>query len=100
MLFSDVRTKLLPIEKFEKKFKHCHKSAYLPDWWIPGKHDRGLVEGIDKHGLEYEDICSDTTLPFIEVFKQKLEKVLQTLLIKFNNTLRIKKEQNVRKKNN
>merc|ERR1712080_132404 len=46
----------------------------LPDWWIPGKHDRDLLFGMGKHGIirmEFH-ILNDQELSFQDIMKRHL----------------------------
>merc|ERR1711978_859758 len=46
----------------------------LPDWWIPGKHDRDLLLGVAKHGIirmEFH-ILNDQELSFQDIMKRHL----------------------------
>eukprot|EP00271_Cylindrocystis_brebissonii_P017270 TRINITY_DN4421_c0_g3_i1.p1 TRINITY_DN4421_c0_g3~~TRINITY_DN4421_c0_g3_i1.p1 ORF type:complete len:1619 (-),score=379.98 TRINITY_DN4421_c0_g3_i1:550-4863(-) len=42
-----------------------YNSHELPDWWLPGPHDRAMAKGILKHGFgNWAEIVSDSTLAF------------------------------------
>merc|ERR1712141_893293 len=46
----------------------------LPEWWIPGKHDRDLLFGVAKHGIirmEFH-ILNDQELSFQDIMKRHL----------------------------
>merc|ERR1712062_873604 len=35
----------------EKRLKLCQPSSDMPAWWVPGKHDKELLMGMNRHGL-------------------------------------------------
>lgn len=49
----------------------CRPSLYLPVWWEPGKHDRDLLMGAARHGLNRTDfyILNDPQLSFLEAHR-------------------------------
>jgi len=74
IMFTKLRTNVLPLGKEElqkiiERIGVIEKGANLPEkWWKNGVHDVGLMVGVNKHGFgEWEAICSDPELPFLEV---------------------------------
>lgn len=63
MMFSNLRTKVLPNEKLDKYLKRANKFVQLPKWWIPGTHDKALLVGIDRHGFgSWEEVSYPTVV--------------------------------------
>eukprot|EP00026_Physarum_polycephalum_P000102 Phypoly_transcript_00102.p1 GENE.Phypoly_transcript_00102~~Phypoly_transcript_00102.p1 ORF type:complete len:2164 (+),score=408.47 Phypoly_transcript_00102:294-6785(+) len=68
MMFSNLRTKVLPHEKLDKHLKRAGRFVSLPKWWVPGAHDKALLIGIDRHGFgSWEEIVLDPSLPFYQL---------------------------------
>lgn len=71
MLFSKLRTEVLPNRKLTKRLKKAIRTPDLPRWWNPEIHDKGLLEGVDIHGFgQWEEICKDKNLPFFEQYQK------------------------------
>lgn len=47
-LLSKVREDIIMHPQLEERLKLCQTSADVPDWWVPGKHDRDLLIGVAK----------------------------------------------------
>lgn len=47
-LLQRIREEIVTHSKLEERLKLCLTSADMPDWWIPGKHDKDLVLGVAK----------------------------------------------------
>lgn len=47
-LMSKIRDDVLRHPKLDERLKLCKTSADMPEWWIPGRHDRDLLAGIAK----------------------------------------------------
>ncbi len=73
-LFADIRTQVLQFENLEKKLKSVRKTSNLPKWWVAGVHDKPLLQGVAKHGLDFEEICSDPDLPFLTIYNDIIAK--------------------------
>uniref|UniRef100_T1J482 DNA helicase n=1 Tax=Strigamia maritima TaxID=126957 RepID=T1J482_STRMM len=71
-LLNTIREETLRHPALEDRLKQCPNAMDLPDWWIPGKHDKELLIGAAKHGLNRMDyfILHDPDLSFLDVLKQ------------------------------
>lgn len=47
-LLSKIREDIIVHPQLDERMKLCQTSADVPDWWIPGKHDRDLLIGVAK----------------------------------------------------
>lgn len=47
-LLSKIREVILPHPLLDERLKLCQISADVPDWWVPGKHDKDLLIGVAK----------------------------------------------------
>ncbi|PHT96462.1 hypothetical protein BC332_34612 [Capsicum chinense] len=47
-LLSKIREVILPHPLLDERLKLCQPSADIPDWWVPGKHDKDLLIGVAK----------------------------------------------------
>jgi len=47
-LLSRIREEILTHPKLDERLQVCLTSADMPDWWIPGKHDKELIVGVGK----------------------------------------------------
>ncbi|XP_064639881.1 chromodomain-helicase-DNA-binding protein 7-like isoform X2 [Lineus longissimus] len=72
-LLNKVREEVLLHPKLEERLELCQSSFDMPDWWIPGVHDRDLLIGAARHGLARTDyhILHDPTLSFREIVNNK-----------------------------
>merc|ERR1712223_469781 len=52
----------------------CEPACDLPDWWIPGKHGKDLLQGVARHGLARMDyyVLNDPELSFKDILKRHL----------------------------
>lgn len=57
--------------QLHERLKLCRPSLYLPVWWECGKHDRDLLIGMAKHGLNRTDyyIMNDPQLSFLDAYR-------------------------------
>ena len=71
-LLSKIREEILTHPELEERLQLCQHSMDLPDWWVCGKHDRDLLVGAAKYGLNRLDfnLANDPELSFVELFKQ------------------------------
>lgn len=47
-LLCKIREEALTHPQLDERLKLCQVSADVPDWWIPGKHDKDLLIGVAK----------------------------------------------------
>ncbi|XP_071784653.1 chromodomain-helicase-DNA-binding protein 9-like [Asterias amurensis] len=50
-LLLKVRNEACPHPEMEIRMRHCRKSLELPDWWEVGVHDRDLLIGVARYGI-------------------------------------------------
>jgi chromodomain-helicase-DNA-binding protein 7 len=50
-LLNKVREETIFSSKIEERLKLCQTSAELPEWWLPGKHDKELLLGAAKYEI-------------------------------------------------
>ncbi|CAI8021600.1 Chromodomain-helicase-DNA-binding protein 7 [Geodia barretti] len=82
-LLSAVRTEILPHPDFDLLIELCEQSFEVPNWWIPGSHDRDLLRGVAKHGLFRSDqliygdpdLCFKQTVPQTALFDPTTNQV-------------------------
>lgn len=48
-LLSKIREEILPHPRLDQRLRLCKTSADVPDWWVPGKHDKDLLIGVAKY---------------------------------------------------
>ncbi|KAI1285481.1 Chromodomain-helicase-DNA-binding protein 7 [Halotydeus destructor] len=97
-LLSKVREEVLLHPELEDRLMLCQPSIELPDWWICGKHDKDLLLGAAKYGLNRLDfnLMQDEDLSFREVLKQAEEeeqKRAADLEIRMKETAKAEKEE-------
>ncbi|XP_029470707.1 chromodomain-helicase-DNA-binding protein 6 isoform X2 [Rhinatrema bivittatum] len=70
-LLRKVREQVLKHPHVHERMKLCRPSLYLPVWWECGKHDRDLLIGTAKHGLNRTDyfIMNDPQLSFLDAYR-------------------------------
>lgn len=70
-LLRKVREQVLRCPQLHERLKLCRPSLYLPVWWECGKHDRDLLIGTAKHGLNRTDyyIMNDPQLSFLDAYR-------------------------------
>ncbi|KAI9278311.1 SNF2 family N-terminal domain-containing protein [Phascolomyces articulosus] len=67
-----IREKVMTNPEIDALLGNGRKTSGLPSWWQVPRHDKGLLEGICKHGIGRHDLMiNDPELPFFEV-KQKI----------------------------
>ncbi|KAG8231203.1 hypothetical protein J437_LFUL010900 [Ladona fulva] len=71
-LLRRVREDILSHPRLGERLALCRPSSELPEWWIPGRHDRELVLGAAKHGLGRTDcyILNDPELSFRDFVRE------------------------------
>uniref|UniRef100_A0A8C6Y3X1 Chromodomain helicase DNA binding protein 6 n=1 Tax=Naja naja TaxID=35670 RepID=A0A8C6Y3X1_NAJNA len=70
-LLRKIREQVLRCPQLHERLKLCRPSLYLPVWWECGKHDRDLLIGTAKHGLNRTDyyIMNDPQLSFLDAYR-------------------------------
>ncbi|XP_058541589.1 chromodomain-helicase-DNA-binding protein 6 isoform X1 [Neofelis nebulosa] len=70
-LLRKVREQVLRCPQLHERLQLCRPSLYLPVWWECGKHDRDLLVGTAKHGLNRTDyyIMTDPQLSFLDAYR-------------------------------
>ena len=89
-LLSKIREEILTHPELEERLQLCQHSMDLPDWWVCGKHDKDLLVGAAKYGLNRLDfnLANDPELSFVELFKQleaNEEKSVESMEPKIEN---------------
>ncbi|KAF5278962.1 hypothetical protein FQA39_LY05640 [Lamprigera yunnana] len=71
---SRIREEIVTHSKLDDILKVCVTAADMPEWWMPGKHDKDLLLGVAKHGLGRTDyyILNDPELSFQEILRKKV----------------------------
>lgn len=70
-LLRKVREQVLTCPQLHERLQLCRPSLYLPVWWECGKHDRDLLIGTAKHGLNRTDyyVMTDPQLSFLDAYR-------------------------------
>lgn len=73
-LLNKIREEIIQNEKMEERLKLCLPSLDMPEWWIPGKHDRDLLLGAARHGLGRTELfyVNDPELSFREILRRHM----------------------------
>ena len=73
-LFKAMREDVLANEKLDDRMLLCESASDMPEWWIPGKHDKDLIQGVARHGLARMDyyVLNDPELSFKDILKRHL----------------------------
>ena len=45
-MFKKLRQEIITHPKLDERMLLCSDAEDLPEWWIPGKHDRDLLAGV------------------------------------------------------
>ncbi len=69
-----LREQIVDHPELEERIKLCDSALDLPDWWIPGMHDRDLIIGVARHGLSRMEyyVLNDPELCFKDILKRHL----------------------------
>ncbi len=69
-----LRDKTIFHPSLEDRLQLADTALGLPDWWVPGKHDRDLLVGATKHGISRMEyyILNDPDLCFRDILKKHL----------------------------
>lgn len=70
-LLNKVRDEILMHPELDERLKICQPQVDLPEWWVCGKHDKDLLLGASKYGLNRLDynLMHDPDLSFIEIVR-------------------------------
>ncbi|OTF82968.1 hypothetical protein BLA29_001421 [Euroglyphus maynei] len=70
-LLNKVRDEIINHPELDERLKLFQTQLDLPEWWICGKHDKDLLIGAAKYGLNRLDynLMNDTELSFIEIVR-------------------------------
>ena len=73
-LIQKIREEVLVHEKLEDRLLLCEAAEDMPEWWIPGKHDKDLIQGVARHGMARMDyyVLNDPELSFKDILKRHL----------------------------
>ncbi len=50
-LLTKIREEILCHEKLDDRLRLCQPSLDMPEWWIPGKHDKDLLYGAARYRI-------------------------------------------------
>merc|ERR1712045_369402 len=73
-MFKNLRQEIVKHSSLDERLLLALDNQDLPEWWIPGKHDRDLLIGVAKHGIirmEFH-ILNDQELSFQDIMKRHL----------------------------
>merc|ERR1712048_328088 len=73
-MFKNLRQEIVTHPNLDERLLLALDNQDLPEWWIPGKHDRDLLFGVARHGIirmEYH-ILNDQELSFQDIMKRHL----------------------------
>merc|ERR1711981_1290176 len=73
-IFKKLRQEIVSHSHLDERLLLALDNQDLPEWWIPGKHDRDLLFGVAKHGIirmEFH-ILNDQELSFQDIMKRHL----------------------------
>lgn len=70
-LLHKIREEILFHTELDERLKLCQPQLDLPEWWVCGKHDRDLLIGAAKYGLNRLDynLMNDPELSFIDIVR-------------------------------
>ena len=73
-LLNQVREEIVTHSKLDDRLQLCDTALDLPEWWIPGVHDKDLLYGVARHGLSRMEyyVLNDPELSFKDVLKRHL----------------------------
>ena len=68
------KLQVLTNDKLDERLLLCKAASDMPEWWIPGKHDKDLIQGVARHGLARMDyyVLNDPELSFKDILKRHL----------------------------
>ena len=67
-----IREEVLDHAKLDERMLLCEPACDLPNWWISGKHDKDLLQGVARHGMARMDysLLNDPDLSFKDILKR------------------------------
>ena len=67
-----IREEVLDHSKLDERMLLCEPACDLPNWWISGKHDKDLLQGVARHGMARMDysLLNDPDLSFKDILKR------------------------------
>ena len=73
-MLNKAREDIITHPDIEERIKKCDLEQDLPDWWVPGLHDRDLLFGAARHGLSRMEyyVLNDPDLCFKDLLKRHL----------------------------
>merc|ERR1711899_272024 len=73
-LIRQIRDDVLEHPKLNERMLLCEPAIDMPDWWISGKHDKDLLQGVARHGMARMDyyVLNDAELSFKDILKRHL----------------------------
>merc|ERR1712113_335923 len=73
-LIRQIRDDVLEHPKLNERMLLCEPAIDMPDWWISGKHDKDLLQGVARHGMARMDyyVPNDAELSFKDILKRHL----------------------------
>ena len=81
-MMNTIRDEVILHPELGERLKLCDTALDLPDWWVPGKHDKDLLYGAARHGMSRMEyfVLNDPDLSFRDILKRHL--TAETLLDK------------------
>ena len=73
-MMNTIRDEVIPHPELGERLRLCDTALDLPDWWVPGKHDKDLLYGAARHGLSRMEyfVLNDPELSFRDILKRHL----------------------------
>uniref|UniRef100_A0ABM0GXF5 Chromodomain-helicase-DNA-binding protein 7-like n=1 Tax=Saccoglossus kowalevskii TaxID=10224 RepID=A0ABM0GXF5_SACKO len=78
-LLLKVRNEIIPHPELDDRLQLCKSSMELPEWWEPGKHDKDMLLGVAKYGINRTEsqhhMMNDPDLSF-HLLKEKYSQAM------------------------
>ena len=73
-MMNTIRDEVIPHPELGERLRLCDTALDLPDWWVPGRHDKDLLYGAARHGLSRMEyfVLNDPELSFRDILKRHL----------------------------
>merc|ERR1712066_2134 len=73
-MMNTIRDEVILHPELGERLKLCDTALDLPDWWVPGKHDKDLLYGAARHGMSRMEyfVLNDPDLSFRDILKRHL----------------------------